>query len=253
MDGKNVGEYDPDRLKKFIVVCKKWGKLSKVHNADFLQAPIIKHMFALGVDAINIAPEFGQIESSSNDNKNCSKWFSKTPDYSTQKDCDLVMHYIYSKPEFVEIKEKYSETSKLDCKIKEKLKKRIWEVLDKSVSTFKQIAFDLDDVICLRPKGHENEGVRKYQYCCPIKEGVELVNKCYRYGYYVKIFTSRGMTQFNGDVAKIYNELFITTKNQLETWGVLHHELIMGKPHADIYVGDEAVRWKPGLTMDGLK
>jgi hypothetical protein len=28
------------------------------------------------------------------------------------------------------------------------------------------------------------------------------------------------------------------TKNQLTSWGVKHHELILGKPFADIYIDD---------------
>jgi len=45
-----------------IKVCKKFGLLSKEHNGDYLTNEQIKARFDIGLDAINIAPQFGQIE-----------------------------------------------------------------------------------------------------------------------------------------------------------------------------------------------
>ena len=59
---KNTGEYDQDRLIKMIEAVKKFGLLSKEHNGDYLPPALIKEKFKLGLDCINIAPEFGQIE-----------------------------------------------------------------------------------------------------------------------------------------------------------------------------------------------
>ena len=46
---------------------------------------------------------------------------------------------------------------------------------------------------------------------------------------------------FSGNVQKIYSELYEITKDQLRAWGVKHHELIMGKPHYDIFIDDKAI------------
>ena len=59
---KNIGTYDKARLSEMIEVCKYNGLLSKEHNGDYLPPALIKEKFELGLDSINIAPEFGQIE-----------------------------------------------------------------------------------------------------------------------------------------------------------------------------------------------
>ena len=103
------------------------------------------------------------------------------------------------------------------------------------------IAFDLDEVICRRPKEFEHLGVRKYEHCEPIIDMVNIVNECYDKGYYVKIYTARGMSIFSGDVSKVYNNLFDTTSKQLKEWGVKYHELIMGKIHYDLLIDDKSI------------
>ena len=45
-----------------IEVCKIFGVKSKEHNGDYLSSEEIKQRFDCGLDALNIAPEFGQIE-----------------------------------------------------------------------------------------------------------------------------------------------------------------------------------------------
>ena len=59
---KNTGKYDKDRLKYMIAVAKKYNLLSKEHNGDYISVECIKSKFEIGLDAINIAPEFGLIE-----------------------------------------------------------------------------------------------------------------------------------------------------------------------------------------------
>jgi len=57
-----TGTYDVDRLKEMLGVCKQFNILSKEHNGDYIPVSIIHEKFSLGLDAINIAPEFGVIE-----------------------------------------------------------------------------------------------------------------------------------------------------------------------------------------------
>lgn len=103
------------------------------------------------------------------------------------------------------------------------------------------IAFDLDDVLCTRDLMYESLGACKYNYCVPVDEMISIVNNLYAEGHYIKIYTARGMGQFNGDVIKVYNHLFELTKKSLEDWDVHYHELIMGKPHYDIFIDDKAI------------
>lgn len=105
----------------------------------------------------------------------------------------------------------------------------------------KIIAFDLDDVICYRDPKYEGEGIGKYNHCYPYEGTVRLINELYQAGFYIKIYTARGMTQLEGDVNRIYDELYQLTFDSLTGWGVKFHELIMGKIHYDILIDDKAM------------
>jgi len=60
----NTGNFSNNRLLNFIEVVKAFGLMSKEHNGDYLIDSFdVETRYASGLDAINIAPEFGQIES----------------------------------------------------------------------------------------------------------------------------------------------------------------------------------------------
>ena len=60
----NTGNFNNGRLLNFIEVVKNFGLMSKEHNGDYLVDSFdVETRYASGLDAINIAPEFGQIES----------------------------------------------------------------------------------------------------------------------------------------------------------------------------------------------
>jgi len=59
---KNIGKFDSERLTHMIEACESFNILSKEHNGDYLTNEEIKMRFDNGLDAINIAPEFGVIE-----------------------------------------------------------------------------------------------------------------------------------------------------------------------------------------------
>jgi hypothetical protein len=103
------------------------------------------------------------------------------------------------------------------------------------------LAFDLDDCLCERPKDIEHLGGEKYNYCTPITDMVKIINECYDRGHYIKIYTARGMSTFNGDVKKINEELFDLTSKHLDEWGVKYHKLVMGKEHYDLLIDDKAI------------
>lgn len=102
-------------------------------------------------------------------------------------------------------------------------------------------AFDLDETLCYREKGVEHLGVEKYNYCFPIYEMINRVNKLYDEGNTIIIYTARGMSQFNGDVHKVYSNLFNITVESLKYWGVRYHTLVMGKPHYDYLIDDKSL------------
>lgn len=109
----------------------------------------------------------------------------------------------------------------------------------------KVIAFDIDGTLLTLPTNNE-PGTEKYKTCQPIQWAIDLCNTlCVN--HYVKIYTSRGMTQYKGDVKKIEEELRSFTENQLSEFGVNYHELIFGKEHFDLLIDDRVVNAKLGL------
>lgn len=105
----------------------------------------------------------------------------------------------------------------------------------------KIIAFDLDDTLCYRPKDVEHLGKDKYNFCKPIEQMVGLCNKLYDQGHSIVIYTARGMMTFNGDVKKIYENLYDKTISDLNSWGVKYNQLVMGKIHYDYLIDDKAL------------
>jgi FMN phosphatase YigB (HAD superfamily) len=86
--------------------------------------------------------------------------------------------------------------------------------------------FDLDGTLCETEKSN-------YENSKPNFDRIAKVNDLIIKGHRVIIFTARGSTSgFD------WTEL---TKDQLRIWGVLHHELILGKPAADFYIDDKAI------------
>jgi histidinol phosphatase-like enzyme len=116
----------------------------------------------------------------------------------------------------------------------------------------KTIAFDLDDVICYRPKGYEHLGPDKYDYCEPYTQTIELVNSLYNEGYKIVIYTARGMSQFKGDVVRIYSELYLKTIKQLNDWGLKYDQLVMGKISYDVLIDDKVLN-SSDLSTDNIK
>mgnify|MGYP003651226212 FL=1 len=103
----------------------------------------------------------------------------------------------------------------------------------------KTIAFDLDDVLCVRTS---NVGdIEKYKSCKPIDSMIALCNQCHAAGYKVVIFTARGMSTQKGDVHSVYSKLYELTIKQLSAWGVKYDQLVMGKIHYDVLIDDKAL------------
>jgi hypothetical protein len=59
---KNSGQFDLERLKSMVSVCKKFGKKTKEHNGDYLTNEELEIRFNHGVDSLNIGPEIAQIQ-----------------------------------------------------------------------------------------------------------------------------------------------------------------------------------------------
>jgi len=87
--------------------------------------------------------------------------------------------------------------------------------------------FDIDGTICTNTDGD-------YEQATPFREVIEKINHLYDMGHKIIFFTARGST--TGIDWRDF------TEKQLEGWRVKYHELIMGKPHADLYIDDKSVQ-----------
>ena len=144
--GKNIASLDEERCRRMVDVCKKHGLRSKEHNGDYITESDIKARFDIGLDAINIAPEFGGIETSCilqaiketnkedlfntfyklcYDSNRWRKWFPRdfSPENNKEQLIRVCGHYVFATDEFLEIKKQLLEVDHKICdQVKKKLK-----------------------------------------------------------------------------------------------------------------------------------
>ncbi len=135
-------------VKKLVEICERYGLRLKEHNADYLSDELLQWHPRVGTHAINVAPEFGVVETRNilricedlgltkekekflelaYNSKKWEKWL--VPD-STATDYDKAViagHYIFSAPEFLEVKDVIASECKargfdLDFSLKQSLK-----------------------------------------------------------------------------------------------------------------------------------
>ena len=129
-----------------INICKQHNLISKEHNGDYIPVSTIKEKFDLGLKSINIAPEFGLIETLTYlneitdpnvfedyfricyESKKWNKWVNEDFDPAAQKQ-DLIKicgHYVLSNNDFQNnIKSKFPN---IDQTIKSNIKTKLNEL-----------------------------------------------------------------------------------------------------------------------------
>lgn len=141
---KNIGTYNNTRLIKMLDVVKKHGLISKEHNGDYIDDYILNDKFICGLETINVAPEFGQLETkiildeigSNNEllekfykicyeSKRWVKWVNSdfNPSENKIELINICGHYVFSNSDFIKIKNSLSPN--IDDKIKNKIFERI--------------------------------------------------------------------------------------------------------------------------------
>jgi fructose/tagatose bisphosphate aldolase len=148
---KNTGSYDKQRLSEMISICKKYNLISKEHNGDYLPIFLIKEKFNCGLDTINIAPEFGQIETQvylneikneklfelffniCHESKKWEKWVDKSFDPFKHKEqlINICGHYVLNNKDFIE-KIKNNLRVDIDVVIKGNISKKLKELYGKN-------------------------------------------------------------------------------------------------------------------------
>jgi DNA modification methylase len=131
-----------------VDIVKMEKMVSKEHNGDYLSEDLINEKFNLGLDTINIAPEFGQLETRvilnkmkevapelieefyqiCYESKRWVKWVSK--DFKSEENKEEIInisgHYIFSSSDFIKLKERLNiDDNEIKLVIKDKLKKLV--------------------------------------------------------------------------------------------------------------------------------
>ena len=104
----------------------------------------------------------------------------------------------------------------------------------------KRYCIDIDGTICSPTIG------RDYHKAEPWQDRIAKINNLYDEGNYIIYFNGRAMGRFSDQshsIASVKAEgvLFDLTKDQLDEWGCKYNELIMGKPHADLFIDDKGI------------
>jgi quercetin dioxygenase-like cupin family protein len=89
----------------------------------------------------------------------------------------------------------------------------------------KKYFIDLDNTLCITTNS-------EYMISEPIQERIDYINRLKSEGNHITIWTARGAT------SGIDHE--ILTRKQLTDWNIQYDELLMGKPHYDVYLDDKS-------------
>jgi capsule biosynthesis phosphatase len=103
----------------------------------------------------------------------------------------------------------------------------------------KRICIDLDGVIAGFKKGQET-----YADVLPVAGAVEKIKKLKQAGHYIIIFTARHMKTCNGNVSMVIARQGKITLDWLAKHEIPFDEIHFGKPWADVYIDDNAFRFK---------
>jgi len=165
MESRNIGDYESiittenhsERqilISKIIDLCNQHKIMMKHHNTDYLSDQALNLHPKLGIHSANVAPEFGVIETRSFLNlleKNglhseterfidiaynsmkWKKWMMPNNDLGKKEKAIIAGHYVFSSPEFLELKNlintKLKKIENIDDYLKNEVKKAIMRYL----------------------------------------------------------------------------------------------------------------------------
>ena len=101
-----------------------------------------------------------------------------------------------------------------------------------------KICIDLDGVICQLKKEGET-----YENLLPVNGAPESLKALKAAGHYVIINTARHMKTCQGNLGMVTARISLITLKWLEKYDIPYDEIYFGKPHADVYIDDNAYRF----------
>lgn len=109
-----------------------------------------------------------------------------------------------------------------------------------------RICIDLDGVIC-----RLREPDQSYAELEPVPDAVDRIRSLRAAGHYVIIQTARHMKTCEGNLGMVVAKQGLVTLRWLEQHGIEYDEVHFGKPHADVYLDDNAVRFESWADVEG--
>jgi capsule biosynthesis phosphatase len=109
-----------------------------------------------------------------------------------------------------------------------------------------RICIDIDGVLCrLREPGQQ------YADLEPVPGAVEKLRQLKAAGHYIILATARHMKTCQGNVGMAVARQGAVTLDWLARHGIEYDEIHFGKPHAQIYIDDNALRFESWDTIAG--
>lgn len=109
-----------------------------------------------------------------------------------------------------------------------------------------RICIDLDGVICrLKQKG------QTYDLLEPVPGAIEKLKQLKAAGHYIIIHTARHMKTCEGNVGLVQARIGAITLEWLKKHEIPYDEIYFGKPWAQVYLDDNALRFDSWDAING--
>lgn len=100
-----------------------------------------------------------------------------------------------------------------------------------------RICFDLDETLCTKKQPHES-----YSDVVVIEEMAAYLRAMKARGHYIIINTARNMVTQDSNLGKVNKNVGLETLQWLKDNNIPYDEIYFGKPFADFYIDDKAIR-----------
>lgn len=108
-----------------------------------------------------------------------------------------------------------------------------------------RIAVDLDGTIC--PIKNPDQAYGDLE---PLPGAAEALRELRRQGHIVIIQTARNMKTCQANLGRVLKNVGLITLEWLERYGIEYDEIYFGKPNAEVYIDDRALRFASWQELD---
>jgi len=107
-----------------------------------------------------------------------------------------------------------------------------------------RICIDIDGCICTTKRPDQS-----YADVDPLPGAVETIQRWKSEGYYIILDTARHMVTCSSNVGRVIALQGKTLFEWLDKWKIPYDEIHFGKPYADVYIDDKAIRLESWIRI----